>query len=61
MVVRVESPSKLVVDTTMKTDVDTAVAADTIKRYNTFLERATGFTSKQRRKRLNDKAKKGLL
>ena len=36
-------------------------AADTIARYNDFLFKATGFTSKQRRQRLNKKAKKGEL
>ena len=32
---------------------------DTMKKRNLFLETATGFTSKQRLKRLKDKAKKG--
>jgi hypothetical protein len=34
---------------------------DTMKKRNHFLETATGFTSKQRLKRLKDKAKKGTL
>jgi len=34
---------------------------DTMKKRNIFLETATGFTSKQRLKRLKDKAKKGTL
>jgi hypothetical protein len=34
---------------------------DTMKKRNFFLEEATGFTSKQRLKRLKDKAKKGSL
>lgn len=34
---------------------------DTMKKRNAFLERATGFTAKQRLKRLKDKAKKGTL
>ena len=37
------------------------VASETIKRFNLFLERATGFTSKQRRNRLQKKAKEGKL
>ncbi|MDD1746901.1 MAG: DUF5611 family protein [Methanomassiliicoccales archaeon] len=37
------------------------VQADTIKRWNTFLEQATGFTSKERSKRLQKKAKEGKL
>ncbi len=37
------------------------VQADTIKRWNIFLERATGFTSKERGKRLQKKAKEGKL
>jgi len=36
-------------------------AADTIKKWNEFLERATGFTSKERRNRLQKKAKEGKL
>ena len=34
---------------------------DTMKKRNAFLEMATGFTAKQRLKRLKDKAKKGKL
>jgi hypothetical protein len=34
---------------------------DTMKKRNFFLEEATGFTSKQRLKRLKEKAKKGTL
>ena len=34
---------------------------DTMKKRNIFLETATGFTSKQRLKRLKEKAKKGKL
>ncbi len=36
-------------------------AADSIRRWNTFLEAATGFTSKERSKRLQKKAKDGRL
>ena len=34
---------------------------DTMRKRNKFLEAATGFTSKERLKRLKDKAKKGSL
>lgn len=49
----------LYVDTNMDRDVDSETAAATISAYNTFLERATGFTAKQRGKRLQKKAKEG--
>ena len=34
---------------------------DTMRKRNVFLQQATGFTSKERLKRLKDKAKKGTL
>ncbi|UCD91739.1 MAG: DUF5611 family protein [Methanobacteriota archaeon] len=49
----------LFVDTEMQQGVDDTTALKTIRAYNTFMERATGFTSKQRRDRLQKKAKKG--
>ncbi len=49
----------LYVDTNMERDVDTETAAATIRAYNTFLEQATGFTAKQRRQRIQKKAKEG--
>src|SRR5213593_1978984 len=39
---------KLFVDTSMKTGVADHIATDTIKAYNTFLEKATGLTAKAR-------------
>ena len=51
----------LCVEAQMKTDVPNDVAAETIRRYNAFLEKATGFNSKERKKRLEAKAKKGKL
>ena len=45
----------LYVDTKMNTDVDDKTATDTIRAYNQFLERATGLTSKERKKRANKK------
>jgi len=37
------------------------VAAETIRRWNAFLEAATGFNAKERSKRLQQKAKDGKL
>jgi hypothetical protein len=41
----------LCVETKMNTSVDDKTATETIRAYNLFLERATGFTAKERRKR----------
>lgn len=51
----------LFVDIAMKPGVPDGVATDTITAYNRFLERATGYNSKQRRDRLQKKAKEGSL
>lgn len=51
----------LCIDTKMDATVGNDVARDTIKAYNTFLERATGLTSKERGKRMQKKAKEGKL
>ena len=56
-----EGKTILRITATMDREVPAEVAAETIKRYNDFLYRCTGFTSKQRTKRLKTKAKKGLL
>ena len=53
--------SKIEVVTEMDKTAATDVQSDTIKRWNTFLERATGFNSKERSKRLQKKAKDGKL
>lgn len=42
---------KVCVITESKAGVDNAVAADTIARYNRFLQNATGYSSKDRRKK----------
>ncbi len=47
---------ELAVDLVMNPRVPEAVARDTIARYNRFLEEATGFTSKERAKRLRKSA-----
>jgi len=51
----------LFVNTTMDPSVPNDVAGNTIKAYNTFLEKATGMTSKERGKRAQKKAKEGKL
>ncbi len=51
----------LAVETKMDPSVADDIAQQTIKAYNTFLERATGFTAKERGKRAQKKAKDGKL
>ncbi len=51
----------LKVETAMDPNVAPDVAQSTIKTYYAFLERATGFTSKERGKLLQKKAKNGRL
>lgn len=46
----------LAVDVTMDPKVDVGVAGETVRRYNRFLEEATGFSSKERAKRLRKSA-----
>lgn len=50
----------LYVDTTMKAGVPDDIATDTIKAYNRFLGEATGLSAKERGKRAQQKAKKGV-
>ena len=47
---------ELLVDPTMSPQVPEEVARETIRRYNQFLETATGFSSKERAKRLRKSA-----
>ena len=49
----------LCVETEMDPSVDDDVAQKTIKAYNTFLEKATGYNAKERGKRAQKKAKQG--
>jgi hypothetical protein len=44
------------VEVEMDPKVDVEVAAETVRRYNRFLESATGYTSKERAKRLRKSA-----
>ena len=50
---------ELALDVTMNPKVDPPVAAETIRRYNRFLEETTGFTSKERARRLKKSASAG--
>ncbi|HUV25652.1 MAG TPA: DUF5611 family protein [Methanomassiliicoccales archaeon] len=61
MRVKFLSNSSLSIETTADTSASDDVAMDTIRRFNKFLEKVTGFTSKQRKDRLNKKAKEGKL
>ena len=58
LTVVIKDKSTLAVDTKMRTDVDDDVATQTISKYNKFMEAATGFTAKERKKR-SEKAAKG--
>jgi hypothetical protein len=55
--------SKTAMDITSTTDktVSIEIQTETVKQWNKFLEQATGFTSKERSKRLQKKAKEGKL
>ena len=55
----VKDKSTLMVDTTMDTNVDLELGLDSRKKYNRFLDMATGFNAKARTKRLKEKTKKG--
>ncbi len=61
LTVTVKDKKVLTIETVMDPKVDTSVAAETVKKYNAFLESATGFTSKERVKRVQKKAKEGKL
>ena len=50
---------KLFVDTAMNTGATDQLATQTIKAFNSFLERATGYTAKERSKKAQEAAKKG--
>ncbi len=59
--VKMNSKSELEVITISDPDVANDVASESIRRYNKFLEAATGFNTKQRSKRLQKKAKEGKM
>jgi len=54
----VKSKNILCVDTIMNSDVPDEEINETIRRYNKFLESATGFNSKERVKRAKKKTEK---
>ncbi|MEE9151648.1 MAG: DUF5611 family protein [Thermoplasmata archaeon] len=54
-----KSKKELCVDIITERDVSDDIAMKTIKAKNVFLQKATGFSSKERSKRLQKKAKKG--
>jgi hypothetical protein len=57
----IKDKSTLCIDTQMQPDVDEGTAIDTRKKYNLYMERATGFSAKQRNKRLQKKLKEGKI
>ncbi len=59
--VRVVSKTSMDISAVTDKGASPDLAADTIKRWNEFLEQATGFSSKERRNRLQKKAKDGKL
>lgn len=59
--VKIIDKSTISIETESDTGVSSELAMETIRRFNLFLEQVTGFTSKQRRDRLNKKAKEGKL
>lgn len=56
----VKDKKTLCVEIITRQDVDDNTAMDSIKAKNNFLESATGYTAKERLKRLKNKAKKGV-
>jgi hypothetical protein len=61
--VEVKVLGKTAIDISSTTDktAPIEVQTETVKQWNKFLEQATGFTSKERSKRLQKKAKEGKL
>jgi len=61
--VEVKVLSKTALDVVSESDKNAPldVQGETLRRWNVFLEQATGFTSKERSKRLQKKAKEGKL
>jgi hypothetical protein len=51
LTVWMDGKKSLFVETKMNIKVDDKTASETIRLYNQFLERSTGFTAKERRKR----------
>jgi len=51
--VRMPSKKSLEVETVMDPSVDPEIAGETVRRYSNFLLQATGFTAKERKKRMS--------
>jgi hypothetical protein len=56
--ITVRISDQLLVDTESRSDVSDEEMADTNRRFRDFLERATGYTAKQRAKKARDAAKR---
>ena len=61
LTVRLKDKKTITIGTVMDTKVDASTAEETRKKYFTFLDQVTGFSSKERAKRLQKKAKEGKL
>jgi len=61
LAVRYRGKNLLEVETLMNPGVPDSVAQETISAYNTFMERATGYTAKQRSQQAQKRAKEGAL
>lgn len=61
LIVWVKSKNELCVDIVTDTTAGDDIAIKTIKAKNEFLQKATGFSAKERSKRLQKKAKEGKL
>jgi len=59
--VKLEGKKSIMVEIDTDKDTDDSKVAETIKARNSFLFAATGFTTKERSKRLQKKAKEGKL
>ena len=59
--VKLEGKKSILVDIETDKNVEDSLISETIKARNNFLLAATGFTSKERSKRLQKKAKEGKL
>ena len=57
----IKSKKELCVDIVTSTDVSDEEVMQTIRAKNDFLQRATGFSTKERSKRLQKKAKEGKM
>lgn len=61
IVVWIKDKKTICVDINTTTEVDDQTITDSLRARNSFLQEATGFTSKERSKRLQKKAKEGKM